>query len=346
MLSGIIGKAISMNLRHLSSLVPFVAPEDDFVEAPDMVTVWGGVDPDVLVDILEALNLEPSLSFLGWDSLPDSIREELELVKAQYDFVRDAVTLTKTSTDEEQLEAYAALLGYLQPIYYPMYSGELDDLVHDFWIFLNTPESYSELVKNLRDVPGSIKTFAINWLMNQNRSKYHNHELDARLREEVNRAAGHIDLSDYLDEAYNRIFSFTEKQLVSFIRKFKELKKVEKGEHYALSPDQIDLFDPLFEKAQYLLKEIRTADSSSRSYKFSFPVLDSASGVVELTEPLADLLGTLFDIDEVSGDVQVVDVQDSISELVRRQDSVSNINFLSNFYTNRIACLSFSARQK
>lgn len=338
-----------MNLRHLSSLVPLDEyNKGNILEGSesDDVIVWGNADPDTLADFLESLSLDTSFSFLEWAMLPADVREELVLAKEQYNFVNDATTLTQSSSNEDQLKAYSDLLGHLQPIYYPMYTGDLDDLVQDFWLFINTPAPYSEVVKDLRNIPGAIKTYAINWLQNQNRNKHHNHELDARLREEINRAAGHIDLSDYLDEAYNRIFSFTEKQLVSFIRKFKELKKTEKGMGYALSPDQIAMFDPLFEKAQFLLKEVRTSDSSSDVPSFPFPMLDSNDGVVELTEPLEDLLGTLFDIEDiVPEDSTVSDIQDAILTLVRKQDSVSNINFLSNFYNNRIACLSFSARK-
>jgi hypothetical protein len=304
-----------MNLRHLTSLGSFggcgggldgsglddifVGSLEDIVERPgrevhssDLETVWDYADPVILSDFLSSLGLDTSFSFFDWATLPAEVREELVEAKRQYEYIKDSVTLTKNSTDEEQLEAYADLLGYLQPIYYPMYDGELEDLVQDFWLFMNTPESYSEVVKDLRNVPAAVKSYAINWLSNQNRSKHFNHELDARLREEVNRSSGNIDLADYLDEAYARIFSFSEKQLVSFIRKFKELMKTDKRDGYALTPEQIDLFKPLFEKAQFLLKEARTSDSVD----YDDFVFDSDS-VVPLTEPLKDLLGTIFDID-------------------------------------------------
>ena len=256
-------------------------------------------------------------------------------------FIRDAVTLTASSNDEDQLNAYADLLGYLQPIYYPMFEDDLDDLVQDFWFWMNNPLVYSENVKNERNIPSSVKTWAIRWLQNLNRNKHFKYELDARLREEVNRSSGHINLSNYLDEAYNRIFSFTENQLVSFIRKFKELKKTDKGLGYALSEDQIELFDPLFEKAQFLLKEMRSSDSTFAVSSYFKPIFDSDS-VVELSEPLEELLGTLFDIDDK--DLPVV-IEDSALRATPKQDGVLKRGFLYKFYNKQIASSKFSEKQ-
>lgn len=232
--------------------------------------------------------------------------------KEEYDRLSDAgVTLTSTSSDAEQLEAYESLLGYLQPLYYPMFKDELSDLVNDFWVWMNNPTPYAENVKDLRNIPSGVKVWAIRWLQILNKSKHHDTTLSSRFHEELNRAWGNIDLSVYIDEAYNRIFSFTEKELVSFIRKFKELMKEDKGIDYALTPDQIAMFRPLFEKAQFLLAEIRTADCVSVFSPRYTPLKDKEE-VVTLTEPLQDLLGTLFF--EVDGsDLSDAVIEDKVS---------------------------------
>lgn len=333
-----------MNLKSLASGISSPTPQSSSLESQAALGIAAyleSADDCSLSDLLEGLGLDPDFSFSVWSSIPQDIKDVLLAAKEDYDFINDAVTLTATSSDEDQLEAYADLLGYLQPIYFPMFEDDLDDLVQDFWFWMNNPLIYSENVKNERNIPSSVKTWAIRWLQNLNRGKHFNYELNARLREEINRSAGHINLADYLDEAYNRIFSFTEKQLVSFIRKFKELKKTDKGFGYALSEDQIELFDPLFEKAQFLLKEMRSSDSASVVQGFFKPIFDSDT-VVELSEPLEELLGTLFDIDD---EALPVNVEDSILNLMRRQDSVSDINFLYNFYNRQIASLKFSEKQ-
>ncbi len=75
--------------------------------------------------------------------------------------------------------------------------------------------------------------------------------------------------------------------------------------------------------------------------------MDSGGEVTELTEPLVDLLGTLFNIDEGSEDLSnVSDIEDAILDLEFKQDSVSDIDFLRNFFNNRIACLGFSLKSR
>lgn len=233
--------------------------------------------------------------------------------------IPDAVSLTHSSSDEDQIEAYASLLGYLQPLYYPMFKDDLDDLVHDFWEWMNNPTPYEENVKDLKNVPSGVKVWAIRWLQNLNKSKHHDTTLSARFREELNRASGHINLGDYLDEAYNRIFTFSDKELVSFIRKFKELMKTEKGVDYALSPNQIDMFRPLFEKAQFLLQEGRTPDCKAFVYSQYQPLKDTEEDV-QLTEPLVDLLSTLFF--EVEGSALSEPISDSSDHFQKEIDSL------------------------
>ena len=264
-----------------------------------------------------------NLKYLSSCVVSDSLFERGHFSKYT-SLVSDAVTLTPTSTDAEQLEAFADLLGYLQPLYYPMFRDDPDDLVQDFWEWMNHPVPFQEHVSKLKSVPSGVKVWAIRWLQNLNKYKHHDTDLSARLREELNRASGHINLGDYIDEAFNRIFSFTDKELVSFIRKFKELMKVDKGLDYALTPDQIDMFTPLFEKAQYLLAESRS-DVRSLSAMHGdcksivsarYQRLRDADDEVLLTEPLVDLLGTLFF--EVDGS-ELSSVADSGSEHYHKQ---------------------------
>ena len=121
--------------------------------------------------------------------------------------LRDGVALSAMSTDEEQIEAFTGLMLKLQPLYYPMSKEDADDLAHDFWLYLNEDKPFCEQLDGVRNVPSAVKTWAIRWLQNLNKSKHFDYTLSQRLREEMNRATGKLDLMDYMDEAYNRIYS-------------------------------------------------------------------------------------------------------------------------------------------